>query len=70
MLVFVFQGRHKRNATFPGGQTTILQVTPTIRSECNNFFFFLLMTFVRITLATHSRYEVINTSSIVLLNDY
>ena len=28
-----FQGRHKRNATFPGGQTTILQVTPTIRSE-------------------------------------
>ncbi|PBC33672.1 Protein outspread [Apis cerana cerana] len=25
------KGRHKRNATFPGGQTTILQVTPTIR---------------------------------------
>ncbi|XP_076227933.1 myosin phosphatase Rho interacting protein outspread isoform X3 [Nomia melanderi] len=29
-------GRHKRNATFPGGQTTILQVTPTIRSNTPN----------------------------------
>ncbi|KAJ8679599.1 hypothetical protein QAD02_015386 [Eretmocerus hayati] len=27
------KGRHKRNATFPGGQTTILQITPTIRSN-------------------------------------
>lgn len=34
-FVFDFQGRHKRNATFPGGQTTILQVTPTIRSKCH-----------------------------------
>ncbi|XP_029033896.2 protein outspread isoform X2 [Osmia bicornis bicornis] len=30
------KGRHKRNATFPGGQTTILQVTPTIRSNTPN----------------------------------
>ncbi|XP_043274219.1 protein outspread isoform X2 [Venturia canescens] len=30
------KGRHKRNATFPGGQTTILQVTPTIRSKTPN----------------------------------
>lgn len=36
---FCFQGRHKRNATFPGGQTTILQVTPTIRSKRANVFF-------------------------------
>lgn len=32
-MIELFQGRHKRNATFPGGQTTILQVTPTIRSK-------------------------------------
>ncbi|KAI4497164.1 hypothetical protein M0802_007648 [Mischocyttarus mexicanus] len=30
------KGRHKRNATFPGSQTTILQVTPTIRSNTPN----------------------------------
>ncbi|XP_043469870.1 protein outspread-like isoform X2 [Leptopilina heterotoma] len=30
------KGRHKRNATFPGGQSTILQVTPTIRSNTPN----------------------------------
>ncbi|XP_066599345.1 protein outspread isoform X3 [Prorops nasuta] len=30
------KGRHKRNATFPGGQTSILQVTPTIRSNTPN----------------------------------
>ncbi|XP_076755753.1 myosin phosphatase Rho interacting protein outspread isoform X2 [Xylocopa sonorina] len=30
------KGRHKRNATFPGGQTTILQVTPAIRSNTPN----------------------------------
>ncbi|XP_015114889.1 protein outspread isoform X2 [Diachasma alloeum] len=27
------KGRHKRNATFPGGQTTILQVSSSIRSN-------------------------------------
>ncbi|XP_015172858.1 PREDICTED: protein outspread isoform X3 [Polistes dominula] len=30
------KGRHKRNATFPGSQTTILQVTPNIRSNTPN----------------------------------
>ncbi|XP_046820645.1 protein outspread isoform X3 [Vespa crabro] len=30
------KGRHKRNATFPGSQTTILQVTPAIRSNTPN----------------------------------
>ncbi|XP_014212324.1 uncharacterized protein LOC106642148 isoform X2 [Copidosoma floridanum] len=30
------KGRHKRNATFPGGQTTILQITPTVRSNTPN----------------------------------
>ncbi|OAD60839.1 Protein outspread [Eufriesea mexicana] len=30
------KGRHKRNATFPGGQTSILQVTPAIRSNTPN----------------------------------
>ncbi|XP_012265785.2 protein outspread isoform X2 [Athalia rosae] len=30
------KGRHKRNATFPGGQATILQVPPGIRSNTPN----------------------------------
>ncbi|XP_046620410.1 protein outspread isoform X1 [Neodiprion virginianus] len=30
------KGRHKRNATFPGGQTTILQVPPGVRSNTPN----------------------------------
>jgi hypothetical protein len=44
-----FQGRHKRNATFPGGQTTILQVTPTIRSKCSCYAnFTVIHAYVRI----------------------
>lgn len=32
----LFQGRHKRNATFPGGQSTTILPTATIRSNTPN----------------------------------